>query len=62
MSEPQASERRADERLPCNMPGYFLADEAGPLDCFWWRCQVRDVSAQGCRLIMHGAACGLGRH
>ncbi len=52
MSEPQSPNRRAEERHPCAAPGYFLAEEQGPLESFWWRCQVRDVSAQGCRLAL----------
>lgn len=52
MADSQSPNRRADERHPCALPGYFLTDDPGPLESIWWHCQLRDVSAQGCRLAM----------
>ncbi len=45
------SEKRAHERLPVQVRGYVQAAGDSPLDCFWWWCLVRDLSAEGCQLV-----------
>lgn len=45
------TEKRAHERHPVQVRGYLQAAGNSPLDCFWWWCVVRDLSADGCQLV-----------